>query len=261
MIVVFGDREHALVGHIAPAEDVLQKRNDVFVFFGTAEGNDEQGVVAGHNFIVGDGISWDYASRPSGGSAPRKAHLEPRTADERRRVLRFLHGQRERAVRAYRARGDHHRATRGGESDYRSIDVCVQLAVWAKRDGRGKVFGPSEFIVPSGAAYSPDAAWVSNERLTQLTKAQRRKFLRLCPEFVVEVMSPSDRLKPAREKMDDWMANGVQLSWLIDGDNQTVYIYRAGQGDAEKRVGIAKLAGEGPLAGFELDLTDIWAGL
>jgi Uma2 family endonuclease len=102
---------------------------------------------------------------------------------------------------------------------------------------------------------------VSNERLTQLTKAQRRKFLRLCPEFVVEVMSPSDRLKPARERMDDWMANGVQLSWLIDGDNQTVYIYRAGQSDAEKRVGIAKLAGEGPLAGFELNLTDIWAGL
>jgi Uma2 family endonuclease len=149
----------------------------------------------------------------------------------------------------------------GAESDYRCVDVVSQLAVWAKRDGRGKVFGPSEFILPSGAAYSPDAAWVSNERLTQLTKAQRRKFLRLCPEFVVEVMSPSDRLKPAREKMDDWMANGVQLSWLIDGDNQTVYIYRAGQGDAEKRVGIAKLAGEGLLAGFELNLTDIWAGL
>jgi Uma2 family endonuclease len=150
----------------------------------------------------------------------------------------------------------------GAESDYRCVDVVSQLAVWAKRDGRGKAFGPSiEFILPSGAAYSPDAAWVSNERLTQLTKAQRRKFLRLSPEFVVEVMSPSDRLKPAREKMDDWMANGVQLGWLIDGDNQTVYIYRAGQGDAEKRVGIGKLAGEGPLAGFELNLTEIWAGL
>jgi Uma2 family endonuclease len=150
----------------------------------------------------------------------------------------------------------------GAESDYRCVDVVTQLAVWAKRDGRGKAFGPSiEFILPSGAAYSPDGAWVSNERLTQLTKEQRRKFLRLCPEFVVEVMSPSDRLKPAREKMGDWMANGVQLSWLIDGDNQTVCLYRAGQRDAEKRGGIAKLAGEGPLEGFELNLTDIWAGL
>ena len=60
--------------------------------------------------------------------------------------------------------------------------------------------------------------------------------------------------------MQDWMANGVQLSWLIDGDNQTVYIYRAGQ-DAEMRTGILSLAGEGPMAGFELDLTEIWAGL
>ncbi len=150
----------------------------------------------------------------------------------------------------------------GGESDYRNVELSSQLAVWAKRDGRGKAFGPSvEFILPSGAAYSPDAAWVSNESLARLTKQQKRKFPRLCPEFVAEVMSPSDRLKTAKEKMEDWMANGVQLSWLIDGDNQIVYVYRVGQSDAEKRAGIQKLPGEGPVAGFELDLTDIWAGL
>jgi len=149
----------------------------------------------------------------------------------------------------------------GGESDYRNTEASCQLGAWAKRDGRGKTFGPSEFILPSGAAYSPDAAWVSNERLSQLTKQQRRKFLRLCPEFVVEVMSPSDRLKTAQAKMDDWMANGVQLSWLIDGDNETVYIYRSGESAVETRAGIPRLAGEGPVAGFELDLSDIWAGL
>ena len=141
----------------------------------------------------------------------------------------------------------------GGESDFQSVEVIWQLRDWAKRDGRGRTFGSSvEFILPSGAAYSPDAAWVSKERLAQLTKEQKRKFPRLCPEFVVEVMSPSDRLKTAQAKMDDWMSNGVQLSWLIDGDNETVYIYRSGESAVETRVGISRLAGEGPVEGFEL---------
>jgi Uma2 family endonuclease len=83
----------------------------------------------------------------------------------------------------------------------------------------------------------------------------------VCPEFVVEVMSPSDRLKPAIEKMQEWMRGGVELAWLIDGDNQIVYIFRAGASEAETRTGIATVSGEGPVAGFELDLTDIWAGL
>ncbi len=65
----------------------------------------------------------------------------------------------------------------GGETAYRDTEVSIQLAIWAKRDGRGKAFGPSvEFFLPTGAAYSPDAAWVSNERLAQLTKEQKRKF-------------------------------------------------------------------------------------
>jgi Uma2 family endonuclease len=150
----------------------------------------------------------------------------------------------------------------GGEGDYRNTGVSAQLYSWSKKNGRGKAFGPSvEFILPSGAARSPDASWVSNGRLAKLTKEQRRKFLRLCPEFIVEVMSPSDRLKDAKEKMVEWMANGVQLGWLIDGDRQTVYIYRAGRSEPEKRTGIKRLAGEGPIAGFVLDLADIWAGL
>jgi Uma2 family endonuclease len=150
----------------------------------------------------------------------------------------------------------------GGESDYRNTTVLGRLEPWARRDGRGKAFGPNaEFILPTGAALSPDAAWVSNDRIAQLSKEQRRKFLPVCPEFVIEVMSPSDRLKTAQEKMEEWIRAGVQLAWLIHGDEKTVYVYRAGQSGAETRAGILSIAGEGSVAGFELDLADIWAGL
>ena len=150
----------------------------------------------------------------------------------------------------------------GFESDYRHANVVTQLGQWARRDGRGKTFGPSaEFILPSSAAYSPDAAWVSNKKLGKLIKEQKRKFPPLVPEFIVEVMSPSDRLKAAQEKMEDWMSNGVELAWLIDGDRETVYIHRASQPEPEKRTGETMLSGEGLIKGFKLDLREIWAGL
>jgi Uma2 family endonuclease len=150
----------------------------------------------------------------------------------------------------------------GLEASYQATDAAVQLYAWAKRDGRGRGCGPTvELILPTGAAYSPDAAWVSNERLGRLTKEQKRKSPPLCPEFVVEVMSPSHRLKDAQKKMREWMRAGVGLGWLIHADDRTVYIYRAGQHEPERRAGIDRLAAEGPVAGFELDLTDIWAGL
>jgi Uma2 family endonuclease len=150
----------------------------------------------------------------------------------------------------------------GYESDHHSLDVAGELRAWAKRDGRGKASGPSAaFVLPTTAVLSPDAAWVSNARLRQLSKDQLRKFPPVCPEFIVEVMSPSDRLKPAMEKMQEWMRGGAELAWLIDADAKTVYIYRAGANEPEQRTSIAQLPGEGPVAGFELDLTDIWAGL
>jgi len=149
----------------------------------------------------------------------------------------------------------------GGESDHRNVIVPSQLHVWARKDGRGTAFGSSvEFILPSSAALSPDAAWVLREKIDRLTKEERRKFLRLVPDFVAEVMSPSDRLPTAQAKMDEWIANGVLLGWLIDGDAQTVYVYRIDKA-VEKLTGVTSLPGDGPLSGFVLDLTAIWAGL
>ena len=149
----------------------------------------------------------------------------------------------------------------GGESDYRSLEIGAELRNWAKRDARGVAFGPSvEFLLPNGAALSPDAAWVSNEKLARLSKEQRRKFLRLAPDFVAEILSPSDRLPAAQDKMLQWIENGVTLAWLIDGDAQTIYIYRTAQ-PVQKCRGMATLAGDGPLRGFTLKLADLWAGL
>jgi Uma2 family endonuclease len=150
----------------------------------------------------------------------------------------------------------------GFESDYRNANIVGKLSAWAQSGKRGKAFGPTaEYMLPSGAAYSPDASWVSNERLSGLSKEQKRKFPRLVPEFVIEIMSPSDRLKAAKRKMQDWMADGVKLGWLIDADRQTVYIYRAGHPDPEALSGAASLKGEGPVKGFVLDLAEIWRGL
>ena len=144
----------------------------------------------------------------------------------------------------------------GGEGSYRSMKASAQLDRWAEKDGRGKAFDSSvEFLLPDGSALSPDASWVSNDSLNRLSREQRREFLRLCPEFIVEVTSPSDRLKQAKAKMELWSANGVQLGWLIDGDRETVYVYRKGRPPAT-HTGIRQLAGEGPVKGFLLKLRD-----
>jgi Uma2 family endonuclease len=149
----------------------------------------------------------------------------------------------------------------GFESSYRSLEVAAQLREWTEKDGRGKASDSSaQFMLDDGSALSPDAAWVSTSALRTLSRQKRKEFLPLCPEFIVEVKSPSDRLKKAKEKMEQWIANGTQLAWLIDGDAQTVYVYRKGHAPKTHR-GIAKLAGEGPVAGFVLQLTTIWKGL
>ena len=153
-------------------------------------------------------------------------------------------------------------APAGGESSYRSAEVSGQLRSWARRIGTGKFFDSSaEFILPDRSALAPDAAWVSKASLSKLSLRDRKKFLKLVPEFVMEVMSPTDRLPAAKNKMELWRRNGVALGWLIDGDAECVYVYRRGQNKSEKISGALSISGEGPVAGFELDLTDIWAGL
>jgi Uma2 family endonuclease len=152
-------------------------------------------------------------------------------------------------------------APTGIEAGYQNSDINTQLGRWAKADGRGTVFGSdTEFILPDGSAFAPDASWITWDRIRQLSPKQKRQFPRLAPDFIIELMSPSDRLAQAKRKMQLWIDNGVQLGWLIDPDRRTVTIYRPGA-DPEVLTNPERVAGDGPIDGFVLELNDIWAGL
>jgi Uma2 family endonuclease len=149
----------------------------------------------------------------------------------------------------------------GFETGYRNNEVCRQLGNWARTDGRGIALDSNtEYILPSGAALSPDASWVQSSRLEQFSKEQKKRFLQLCPDFVVELISPTDRLGRVKTKMRDWIENGASLGWLIDADRRTVYIYRPMQ-DPKELVDVDHVLADGIVEGFRLDLTDIWRGL
>ncbi|MGA3238560.1 MAG: Uma2 family endonuclease [Bryobacteraceae bacterium] len=102
--------------------------------------------------------------------------------------------------------------------------------------------------------------WVLKSRLASLTKQQKQRFVHLCPDFVVELRSPSDRLPGLKAKMEEWIDNGAQLGWLIDADLRTVYVYRPGR-PAEELQGIDHIVGEDPVDGFRLELDAIWEGV
>lgn len=146
----------------------------------------------------------------------------------------------------------------GGETSHRNASLTAQLYTWARREGRGKDFDSNvEYTLPNGAARSPDASWVLRSRLATLTPEEKRKFLPLCPDFVVELRSPSDRLPRVQAKMREWMDNGAKLGWLIDPTTRTVYVYRPGQ-TAERLVEPRRVEGEPPVDTFVLEMAGIW---
>jgi Uma2 family endonuclease len=147
----------------------------------------------------------------------------------------------------------------GTEGSGRNADLTTDLAIWARQDGRGKYFDSNAgFTLPDGSMRSPDAAWVSWPKWNALTREQQKTFAPLCPEFVIELRSESDRLPDLRAKMNDWIANGAELAWLIDPDRRAVEIYRPTR-QPEIQEGHTTAYGEGPVAGFILELARIWS--
>ncbi|MFE1743681.1 Uma2 family endonuclease [Coleofasciculus sp. H7-2] len=147
----------------------------------------------------------------------------------------------------------------GGETGNRNLDMEGQLWLWNRQTRLGKAFNSSTgFHLPNGAYRSPDAAWVRQDRWDTLTPEQRKSFVPLCPDFVVELRSESDNMKPLRTKMREYMENGASLGWLIDRKNKKVEIYRQGR-DVEVLNNPVTLSGENILPGFILDLTEVWS--
>jgi Uma2 family endonuclease len=146
----------------------------------------------------------------------------------------------------------------GLESTYAEAEVARQLGNWAKQDGRGIGLGPNGGIkLPDGSTFAPDAYWITNEQWKAIPRKQRKKFAPIVPPFVIEVRSETDRKKDLHEKMLVYLRNGVELGWLIDPISHKASIYRPGEAPLELD-GPARVEGEGPVAGFVLDLKQIY---
>ncbi|WP_354635202.1 Uma2 family endonuclease [Planktothricoides raciborskii] len=147
----------------------------------------------------------------------------------------------------------------GWETGKRNSSITGQLDRWdEENENLGQVFDSSTaFILPNGATRSPDASWVSQARWDALTPEQTSTFANICPDFVVELRSGSDSLKPLQEKMQEYMDNGAKLGWLIDPQNRQVEIYRPGL-EVEVLANPTELSGEEVLPGFVLNLRRVW---
>lgn len=148
----------------------------------------------------------------------------------------------------------------GGETGRRNFNLTAQLGMWFEaNESLGIAFDSSTgFELPNGANRSPDAAWVRQDRWTALSADQREGFVPLCPDFVIELRSKTDKLKVLQAKMQEYLDNGTQLGWLIDPTHEQVAVYRAGQAvEVLKRP--MTLSGEAVLPGFTLSLKRIWA--
>jgi Uma2 family endonuclease len=146
----------------------------------------------------------------------------------------------------------------GGETGRRNFTLIGIFAAWSARNGTGVGFDSSTgFLLPNGAERSPDLAWVHGHRWHKLTPDQRGRFVPLCPDFVVELRSPSDDLAELQAKMQEYRDNGAALGWLIDPEQRCVFVYRRGA-PVERADAPVRLSGEPTLPGFALDLTAIW---
>ncbi len=149
-------------------------------------------------------------------------------------------------------------APTGSKTGWRNSRLNQRLANWTERDGSGLSFDSSTgFTLPDGAKRAPDAAWIRRERWEALSEEQQEGFAPLCPDFVVELRSPQDSLSALRDKMTEYLANGILLGWLIDPVDRRITVYRPGQ-PVECLEDPASISGDPILPGFRFDVREIW---
>ncbi len=149
-------------------------------------------------------------------------------------------------------------APTGGKTGKRNFRLIGAMAPWVEADGTGQGFDSSTvFSLTNGAKRSPDVSWVRNERWDKLTTTEQEQFPPLCPDFVVELRSKTDRLKTLQAKMQEYIANGAQLGWLIDPLERKVHIYHPAA-EPEVLDDPERVFGEPLLKGFVLDVRSIW---
>jgi Uma2 family endonuclease len=146
----------------------------------------------------------------------------------------------------------------GSETGWRDSRLNLRLAAWAEAEGTGLTFGSSTgFTLPNGATRSPDASWVKRDKWNAFTTEQRQRFAPLCPDFVIELRSPTDRLSDLQEKMQEYIDNGARLGWLINPLDRRVHVYRPGQ-PVEALDNPITLNGDPVLPGFVLRVQELW---
>ena len=141
--------------------------------------------------------------------------------------------------------------------EWRNLSVSSLLWLWNRDSKLGVAFDSSAgFTLPNGAVRAADAAWRTLERWSAVSAEERMRFAPVCPDFVVEITSPLDKLNDAREKMREYLAQGVRLGWLLDPKSGLTEVYRPGC-PVESLNRPATLSGEEVLPGFVLDLKGI----
>ena len=147
----------------------------------------------------------------------------------------------------------------GGETGNSNAEINADFGIWNRCTKLGVCFDSSTcFKLPNGANRSPDVSWIKLDRWDALTPEQKQKFPPIAPDFVLELMSPTDSLKDTQDKMQEYMDNQVKLGWLINRKMRRVEIYRQGQ-EKEILECPAELSGENILPGFVLNLQTLWA--
>ncbi len=145
----------------------------------------------------------------------------------------------------------------GGTTGIRNAELVTDFVIWNRKKKQGRVFDSSTgFKLPNGATYSPDVAWVSNERWESLTETQHEKHVPLCPNFVVELVSSSQSAEELKPKMQEYMENGCELGWLIDPYSKITQVFRPKM-DAEKVPFDQLLYGGQILKNFKIKISDI----